>query len=231
MCDKREEASPDLSKIRRICESVFHTVQDSTLQSQLLKHILPTSPWISLIRCRLAVAFLLKDPSPLDEPADAVLDLKRITNLLRDKRFDIKYYKAKGQGEYDYWELGALTSLLNIAIDAGRSTPTFADKEAEIKFNADADALADQVKKIFTSIQDSGASYLKRTETKESLEALHYRIVYSVRSKPPPKKSFFGSSGLDSWEGISRSGSLMDRYLSSKKDKGGIPIWEHSASS
>lgn len=184
-----------------------------------------------MIRCRLAVAFLLKDPSPLDEPADAVLDLKRITNLLRDKRFDIKYYKAKGQGEYDYWELGALTSLLNIAIDAGRSTPTFADKEAEIKFNADADALADQVKKIFTSIQDSGASYLKRTETKESLEALHYRIVYSVRSKPPPKKSFFGSSGLDSWEGISRSGSLMDRYLSSKKDKGGIPIWEHSASS
>ncbi|GAD97864.1 hypothetical protein AOR_1_154094 [Paecilomyces variotii No. 5] len=202
-----------------VCKSTFQTVQDAILQSRLLTHILPTSSWIALWRCRLATAFLLQDPSPLDEPPEDILNLKRITGVLRQKRFDVKLHKGKNQ-DYDYWELGAVTSLLNVAIDFGRSTPTFSDKEAETTFNADVDALADRVKKIFTSIEDSGASHLKRTETKERLEALHYRIVYSVRSRPPPKKSFFGSSGLDDWNGISRSGSLMDKFLSSKNGEG-----------
>ncbi|KAJ9210919.1 hypothetical protein DTO166G4_7505 [Paecilomyces variotii] len=202
-----------------VCKSLFQTVQDAILQSRLLTHMLPTSSWIALWRCRLATAYLLQDPAPLDEPPENVLNLRRITDVLREKRFDVKLHKGKNQ-DYDYWELGAITSLLNVAIDSGRSTPTFADKETEAKFNAEVDALADRVKKIFTSIEDSGASHLKRTETKERLEALHYRIVYSVRSKPPPKKSFFGSSGLDDWGGIGRSGSLMDRFLSSKNDEG-----------
>lgn len=203
----------------RVCKSLFQSVQDATLQSHLLTHILPTSSWIALWRCRLATAFLLQDPSPLDEPPEEVINLRRITDVLRDKRFDVKLHKGKNR-DYDYWELGAVTSLLNIAIDSGQPTLTFSDKEAETKFNAEVDTLADRIKKIFTSIEDSGASHLKRTETKERLEALHYRIVYSVRSKPPAKKSYFGTSGLDDWEGISRSGSLMDRFLSSKNDEG-----------
>ena len=32
---------------------------------------------------------------------------------------------------------------------------------------------------------------MKRTLAKGALEALHYRVVYSVRTKPPPKRSLF----------------------------------------
>jgi hypothetical protein len=170
-----------------------------------------------LFRCRLATAFLLQDISPLTELPDVLLNVKRITHFLRDKRFDVKLFKRFGQGGYDYSELGAITSLLNIVIDLGRTTPTFSDKESERSFNADVDALADRIKKIFSSIEDTGASHLRRTEAKQSLEALHYRIVYSVRSKPPAKKSLFGSSGLDDWDGIGNSGSLMNKFLSVQK--------------
>jgi hypothetical protein len=180
--------------------SVCKTVEDVGLQSELLKHILPTSPWIALSRCRLGMAFLLREMSPLTELPDAVLELRRITHYLCNKRFNVKGYKSKERGGYDYLELSAITSLLNIVIDLGRVTPTFPNKEAEMNFNADVDALADRIKRIFSSIEDSGASHLRRTEAKQSLEALHYRIVYSVRSKPPPKKAFFGSVGVDHWD-------------------------------
>lgn len=122
-------------------------------------------------------------------------DLNMIINLLKDQRFNIKLYKGKGNPEYDYGELSAVTALLNIAIDSGWSALAFPTREAERKFNADVDRLADRVKKIFVSIQDSGASHLKRTLAKEALETLHYRIVYSVRSKPPPKITLLGDFG------------------------------------
>lgn len=156
----------------------------------------------------------------MTEPPDALINVKRITHFLRDKRFDVKSYKHVGQGGYDYLELGAMTSLLNIVIDFGRTSPSFSDRESEIFFNADIDALSDRVKKIFSSIADTGASHLRRTEAKQGLEALHYRIVYSVRSKPPPKKQPFGSSGHDDWEGVSNNSSMMEkRFLTQKAAK------------
>lgn len=153
--------------------------------------MLPTSSWISLLRCRLAVAYLTHDPTPLTEPPEAVLDLKRMTQVLRNRRFDVKLYKGKGTAEYDYGELGSIIILLNIAIDPGWTVLGFPSKDAENAFNAEIDALADRLKRIFTSIEDSGVSHLKRTLAKEGLEALHYRVLYSVRSKPQPRKVGF----------------------------------------
>lgn len=124
-------------------------------------------------------------------------DLKMIINLLKDRRFNINLYKGRGNPEYDYGELSAVTDLLNVAIDSGWSGLAFPTKEAEKDFNADVDRLSDRVKKIFVSIQDSGASHLKRTLAKEALETLHYRIIYSVRSKPPPKKTLLGHYGAE----------------------------------
>lgn len=173
-----------------LTKSAFQAVKDVTLQSQLLKHILPTTPDIALLRARLAVSFLINDESVLLEPVTEVLNLKRITQHLRSARFDSKLYQAKSTNNYDYSELKATTSLLNIVIDIDRASTEFPGKEAESEFNADVDALADRVKRIFSAIEDSGASHLKRTEAKQSLEALHYRIVFSVRSKPRVRTIF-----------------------------------------
>ncbi|GAB1197150.1 hypothetical protein APSETT444_006440 [Aspergillus pseudonomiae] len=183
--------------VYRVCTSAYETIKDPVFQSRLLTHILPTSSWIAMLRCRLAVAFLTKDPSPLTEEPDVMVYVKRIIDVLKDKRFDVKRYKSKGQPEYDYGELMATTNVLNIAIDSGWSGVDFSNKDAEREFNSEVDVLADRIKRIFTSIEDSGASHLKRTLAKEALEALHYRIIYSVRTKPRPKKSIFGENGVD----------------------------------
>ena len=124
---------------------------------------------------------------------------------------------------YDYEELAATTVLLNISI-ATYNTPLSTSMD-EPSFNADVDRLADRIKKLFTSIEDSGASHLRRTQAKAGLEALHYRLVYSVRTRPPPKKSMFGAhDGVGGgWQGDHRSSSFLEKFLKGKKggDSGG----------
>ncbi|BDD61590.1 hypothetical protein MAP00_006631 [Monascus purpureus] len=201
------------STVQRICMNAFGTVNDAVFQSRILKHILPTSDWIALFRCRLAVAFLIRDPAPLTESPEAVFDLKRIRNVLKDRRFNIKAHKGKRDVEYDYEELGAITTLLNIAINPESLKLSLTTKMDEDRFNEEVDKLADRIKRIFISIEDSGASHLRRTQAKEGLEALHYRIVYSLRTKPRPKKNLFGTYGRDDWQAMSRSSSFMEKYL------------------
>ncbi|KAJ5824788.1 hypothetical protein N7447_007128 [Penicillium robsamsonii] len=178
--------------LRRVCATFHATVHDACIQSQIVHHILPTSPWFALIRCRLAVAFLLQSPDPLTEPPEKLLDIKRITLLLlSDKRFQVKRFK--GIADHDWRELTSLTALLNVAIDSSALELNFSSTQTEKDYDAAIDRLAAQIKMIFCSIQDSGASHVTRTVAKSELEALHYRIVYSVRSKPPPKTTIFES--------------------------------------
>lgn len=99
----------------------------------------------------------------------------------------------KSKGDYDYGELSATCVLLDVVINTGLYD--LGDKQVDTakEFDAAIDQLAAQIKKIFSSIEDTGASHLKRMLAKEALEALHYRVIYSVRSKPPPKKTLFQS--------------------------------------
>jgi hypothetical protein len=157
---------------------------------------------------------LTGDPHAELQPTNGDSEVKRITNILRDPRFDVKRHKRKGLPEYDYGELRAVTTFLNIIIDSGWSETKFSDEDAEDEFNREVDLLAERVKKIFTAIEDSGASHLRRTLAKEALESLHYRIVYSVRSKPRPKKVLFGQ-----YHPEKKSQNLL-KYLNKKK----VPI-------
>ena len=107
------------------------------------------------------------------------------------KKEDTKPEKKSSQ-PLDYHDFAALTSILDIAIDAGTThDPAIFDKKTEERFNRHVDRLAGAIKALFTSIQDSGASHLKRVEAKECLQALHFRLLYGVRTKEKPKKSFF----------------------------------------
>ncbi|KAL4749426.1 hypothetical protein BDW72DRAFT_204783 [Aspergillus terricola var. indicus] len=174
-----------------ICTTVHSTLKDAELQSRLLEHIAPVNDWIAALRRRLAYMFLTDDPSTDVECQDRKAEVSRISNILKHPQYNVKRSK-KGQPEYDYGKLTAITTFLDIIIDSGWSETQFADEGAEDEFNQEIDALADQVKRIFTAIQDSGASHMKRTLAKEALEALHYRIVYCVRTKPRPKNVLFG---------------------------------------
>ncbi|KAE8374807.1 hypothetical protein BDV26DRAFT_32649 [Aspergillus bertholletiae] len=211
--------------VYRVCTSAYETIKDAVFQSRLLRHILPTSSWIAMLRCRLAVAFLTNDPSPLIEEPDVMAYLRRIINILKDERFDVKRYKTKGQPEYDYGKLMSITAVLNIAIDSGWSGVDFSSKDARREFNTEVDVLADRIKRIFTSIEDSGASHLKRTLAKEALETLHYRIIYSVRTKPRPKRSIFEENGAER-----QNKKVFDRWKVKAKQDPEIPSQQPAAS-
>ncbi|KAJ5860115.1 uncharacterized protein N7529_007425 [Penicillium soppii] len=210
----------------RVCTTFYNTVQDVCLQSRMCHHMLPTSLGIALLRGRLAISFLLESPEPLVEPPGTLLDLQRITDLLtHNERFQVKRFQ--GKFDYDWRELIALTALLNIAIDSSVLDLNYRESRSEQDFNADLDKLANQIKILYCSIQVSGASHMTLTLAKGDLEALHYRILYSVRSKPPPKKTLFTSYAKE--DGDIRS--IFSKYNTKTSDgdgsnagRTGIPI-------
>ncbi|KAJ5263176.1 hypothetical protein N7478_010781, partial [Penicillium angulare] len=172
---------------RQICTTVYDTFLDVQFQSRMLQHILPTAPWISMLRYRLAMAFLLRSRDPLTESVQDVLNLDRLSDfLISDERLRVKSFNKKS--DYAYSELTAISMLLDIVLN--NSLYDLKDREAitEAEFNAAIDKIAAQIKKIFSSIEDSGAAHLKRMLAKQALETVHYRVVYSVRTKPPPPK-------------------------------------------
>lgn len=191
----------------------------------MLQYILPTTMWISRLRYRLAVAFLLRDPSPLTEPIQDVLDLQRLArSLIGDERFQVKVHKAKG--DYDYGELTANAILLDIAINTTLYDLRYRQDNTDEDFNEAVDALAKQVKRIFSSIEDTGASHLKRMLAKETLESVHYRMVYSVRSRPRPKNTLFAPYAKKT-NGNIQSHFSKSRVTKDPLDETPMPIRRH----
>ncbi|KAL5341510.1 hypothetical protein BJX70DRAFT_386772 [Aspergillus crustosus] len=186
-----DDVADDLAN--NICNNAYTTLKDPESQSHLLEHIVPLNDWIATLRRRLAYIFLKRNPSPDIGFQERKTEIHELINILKESRFDVKRYKRKGQPDYNYGELQAIAGFLNIIIDSAWSETKFFDASAEERFNSEVDTLAERVKKIFSAIEDSGANFLSRTLAKEALESLHYRIVYSVRTKPRPKKSFFSA--------------------------------------
>lgn len=152
------------------------------------------------------MAFFFEDPAYLAPTPSSLSSLSAITRHLRTSRFDIHQTT-------DYATLSAKISLLNIGIDDGDPPPlpltspfssdTATDsnskdpKNNEAAFNKAVDRLAHRVHTMFTSIVDTGASHMTRTEAKDVLEAFHARLVYAVRTKQKPKMLLFGDASVE----------------------------------
>ncbi|OJD12655.1 hypothetical protein ACJ73_09316 [Blastomyces percursus] len=177
---------------------LFNTINHIELQDQFLKHILPTSSRLALFRCRLAWAWFYRDPSFLNRPKTQLFHLPGLTKHLKnDPRFDTNVRSSGSNDRFNFWELHALVSILDIAIDSGTARPSFVNKDGQVdrrsehQFNAAVDDLADCIKAMFSAIRDSGASHLRRSETRERLQALYYRLEYGVRTRPRPSKQWY----------------------------------------
>ncbi|KAI9716804.1 MAG: hypothetical protein M1812_005144 [Candelaria pacifica] len=182
------------SSLRRISITILASVINSQLRLQLLSHFPASTCPLHLLRRRLALAIFFSDLSYLSKPASTLLQIPLITQRLFTPAFNI-------DNDTDYPELATMAAVLDIAIDDGLSTNMVTDKEAIETFNTDIDALTARIKVLFTSILDSGASHMTRTEAKEALERLHYRLVYTVRTKPVAKKRIFGDVKMESSAG------------------------------
>ena len=191
---------------------------DPVLQSQLLKHIPCTSSITARVRLQLAHRFLLgAEPHPPTDLSSLSVEIARLTRYLDSGPFDTTFRSPNKRP--DYTNMTALTYLLDVAIaDSGRPA-SFDSRADEAAFNRNIDKLADRIKAIFASIADTGASHMRRTEAKEALQALHYRLLYAVRTETRPKKNVFGGRDGDEYRAEERSQGFMSKFLARNKGK------------
>ncbi|KAK6421263.1 hypothetical protein LTR95_016840 [Oleoguttula sp. CCFEE 5521] len=189
-------------------------------ESKLSRHMLAraisslpaTTPELHFLRRNLALHVLLEvaaDENVSHTSPDTGVRL--LVRLKRAPEFGISE-------RTDYALLLSLTSLLDIAIDAGFSDfaflgpaqpqllPVSASSNSlfsaaaktisptEQAFNAQVDAFAAQLTQMKSRIRDAGTSHLKRTEAKSALERLVVRLEYAARTRPKPRKGVFDKS-------------------------------------
>jgi hypothetical protein len=191
---------------------------DPTLQAQLLRHILCTSFLAAQVRIQLAHRFLLGIASGSEaDPTSWSTHITTLTRFVDSGPFDTTFRSPSKRP--DYKNMTALTYLFDIAIADGGRPASFDSRAKEVAFNRKVDQLADRIKSIFASIADTGASHMRRTEAKEALQALYYRLLFGVRTEPRPKKSVFGGRDGEEYRAEERSKGFMTKFLARKKDK------------
>ncbi|RMZ89205.1 hypothetical protein DV736_g3564, partial [Chaetothyriales sp. CBS 134916] len=172
-----------------ILDDMSKNLQDPGLQTLLLTHMLPTSQTASQLRLRLSHCFLLgrDDTAPAVSSAPFAIDL---ASLMKHIATDTSFNTAQ-PSKLDFTALRARTAILDTAISDGGRPATFATPSDKASFNKSVDALAAVVKDTFVRISDSGASHMSRTEAKDALQALYYRLLFAVRTEPQPKRNIF----------------------------------------
>ncbi|KIX10060.1 uncharacterized protein Z518_01141 [Rhinocladiella mackenziei CBS 650.93] len=208
----------------RILADVGHHLKDATLQALLLSHILPTSTTAAKIRILLAQSFLfgahiLKDDSSLCPQISLDLLTEHVST---SPTFDTR--RRKGSDTLDYDALRALTHVLDVAISDGGRPANFTSRPEELAFNKSVDRLADSIRATYVAIIDTGASHMRRTEAKDVLQALHWRLLYSVRTEVRPKKNIFdpktGKARDAEEERIEEKGKdFMKQFLARRKER------------
>lgn len=209
------EERVSISVAQCILDDIGLRVKDPFLQAQALRHLLPTSPVAASLRIQLARLFLTgvaKEDALLFDPSDPGISLPQLTLHLQDRRYDISRSSRQGLA-FDYSTLSSLVFIFDAALANGGRPQTFSDVCREREFNDNVDMLAERIKFIITSIADTGASHMRRTEAKEALNALHFRLLYGVRTKPRPKKSVFGGRDGAQHRAEERSAGMMQQFL------------------
>ncbi|KAI9880758.1 MAG: hypothetical protein M1830_000647 [Pleopsidium flavum] len=193
--------------VLRTSQVIFGFTTDTQLRLLLVSNLPTYAPALGLLRRRLALAFFFEDSSYLSKASDDLLTLDAVTTHLLNPAFEVKE-------DMDFAQLAARISILDIGIDHGKSSISACGDESEAVFNREVDSLAKRIKTMFISIVDSGASHMTRTEAKEVLEVVHYRLVYAVRTKQKPRLTLFGSAVADGQSEGQEIGSFMTKFLS-----------------
>ena len=195
-------------------------LHDNTLRAQLFDHLDPDTALSARFRLCLAHRFLFGEKSSLSlDDQKTSVTRAGLTSYVQSTPI----FQQVSQGNWrnvDWSELKAMTRILDVALADGGRPSTFASRKEETLFNREIDALADAVNDVFASITDTGVSHMRRSEAKDTLRALHYRLLYAVRTEPRPKKSIFGIDG-DKYREVERKKSFMSGYFMKHPGAGG----------
>ncbi len=217
---------PDQETRQHVMESILKDMgkhlSAPNLQAQLLSHLMPTSSTTCHLRIQLALTFLFGSGSKALTPNLCVTSLlDMLTNHVRSSPdFDTS---ARNARKLDYSHLRAQAMILDTAISDGHRPAAFTARSDEAAFNMSVDTLTDAIKARYTSISDSGASHISRTEAKDALTAVYWRVLVVVRTKPRPKKHIFDSEGkLRNAKEVAsedRGREMMKGFLAKMKEK------------
>ncbi|MCJ1479420.1 hypothetical protein MMC13_008105 [Lambiella insularis] len=193
----------------KVLTAISSQVEDAQFRLQLLRCMPATSPRLSLLRRRLALAFFFDDTTYLEKQPLKLVRVKKIVSHLREPQFAINR-------NTNYPQLAATVAMLDIGLGDGDPPDSGLDSDPERQFNEDVDKLAETIKSIVAKIVDSGGSHLARTEAKEVLDAFQARLVFGVRTKRRPRMTLFGN-GHDMAGHMRASGDFMSKFLGKKK--------------
>lgn len=199
-----------------MCKYIYKTVPQATLCIQILRCIPESDARLHELRRRLALAIFCKDFSLTELPVQQHFDLWKLNKEFGSPRFKVNK-------ETDYLELAATMSLLDIALDNGHSDDfNLNDPQVEKEFNDDVDALAYQIKILWSSISEVGASFISRIDAKEVMEGVRNRLIYTVRTRPKPRPSLFDLPGKKDEESVRKQSTFMEMHFKkAKTDDGG----------
>ncbi|THZ29729.1 hypothetical protein D6C91_01444 [Aureobasidium pullulans] len=178
---------------------------------QRLIGLLPSSTAVThMFKRRLGLASFMKSNTYLTNELDDVSTMNLLSLYLHENR------AFKIQQESDFHKLGSRFETLDIIIGLGTSRFGFCGDEAtnktdspistenattrqalseeETNFNSAIDKVVAELRAIAFNIRDSGAAHMRRTECKTAIEKLSYRLEFSARTRPKPKKGIFGAA-------------------------------------
>lgn len=170
--------------------TLFSTVTDITLRARLIHNIPAISSSLSLFKRRLSLAFFLDDASFLSKGRQELLNIGSVSHRLTQPDYTVSR-------ETDFANLAASISMLSVGVDNGDPPLAGFNRKAERSFDERIDMLSYEIKSINERIVDTGAAHMKRTQAKQVLEGFHSRLLYAIRTTPPPKKSLFGDMTED----------------------------------
>ncbi|KAK5090760.1 hypothetical protein LTR05_000936 [Lithohypha guttulata] len=190
----------------RLLSDLAENLTEPALQTQFLRHFTPTTSTVAQLRLCLAASFSLGSKRARKFIAQPSLSFLA-TYVSKSPHFAPKDPSSTLTTAEDYRNLTCLTTLLDATIADGYPPSTFASRSDENDFNADVDSLSDTIHSLFVSIADTGASHMHRTKAKDALQALHCRLVYSVRTTTKPRKHVFDTEGK--FVGVGRRRSVL----------------------
>ena len=157
-----------------------------------------------------------------------LMDLDKVIHRLFAPEFEITK-------QTDYRELAALITLLDIAVDDGRSVDLdLTNAETAKRFDKHVDELGDEVRNYMRDIGNPGAAFISRIEAKEVMECVSQRVSGTLRSRPMPKITVFdqqqfeelrkrASRELKRAENVGKQKEFMEGYVSKGKAAGDGP--------
>lgn len=155
---------------QEIALNLISTIPDALYRLCVLNALPVYTPRTHLFRRRLALSYNFDDPSYLTHPYANLVRISRFSDLLFKPQFKI-------DKNTDYSDLQSLISIMDIAIDDGPTTGNVRQNDAEV------DVLVEDLRNMFSRIHDTNAQNLARTEAKDTLERLVFRLRFAVRVK------------------------------------------------